>query len=317
MKKIVVALILGTSVLALAGCTKDVENNEKGLSDQATVVPVDLNTTSEPDQIETSESEIIDESLLPDDFDAISNDEKIIDLTSLVDVVTDCLTDIGVSAFQKVVWGNYREDSTSAVIDGFVSTDTNKKLLVDVAYEVNEKWSVMEVKDVDTENSYYVEDDLKDVIDLYDYKTGKRLENNKQTPKPTKKPTKKKKSHRKGMYGISKKDIHDIDGSFQTNKVRNDVTGKWRISTIAANVTMEKYALSYYKWKFLNDDEIHGIVNFNNKTTSKISVMGNMLDVTVHEYVKGEEHDANLLFSEMVLKEYHVYLENGDIKKIQ
>lgn len=128
-----------------------------------------------------------------------------------------------------------------------------------------------------------------------------------------------KKKHRKGkdIVGISNKDIHDIDGSFRADKVRNDVTGNWRISTIAANANMEKYALSYYKWKFHNDDEIHGIVNFNYNTTTKISVMGNMLDVTVHEYVKGEEHDANLLFSGMLLNEYHVFLDNGDIKKIQ
>lgn len=128
-----------------------------------------------------------------------------------------------------------------------------------------------------------------------------------------------KKEHRKGkdIVGISNKGIYDIDGTFQANKVRNDETGNWRISTIAASVKMQKYALSYYKAKFRDDKEIHGIVNFNYNTTTKISVMGNMLDVTVHEYVKGEEHDANLLFNGMLLEEYHVYLDNGDIEKIK
>lgn len=128
-----------------------------------------------------------------------------------------------------------------------------------------------------------------------------------------------KKKHRKGkdMIGVSNKDIYDIDGKFHANKVRNDVTGNWRISAIAANADMVKYAKSYYKWKFHDDDEIHGIVNFNDKTTTKISVMGKILDVTVQEYVSGEEHDANLLFSGTLLNEYHVYLDNGDIKKIQ
>lgn len=128
-----------------------------------------------------------------------------------------------------------------------------------------------------------------------------------------------KREHRKGkdIVGISNKDIYDIDGSFHANNVRNDVTGNWRISTIAASVKMQKYALSYYKAKIHNDKEIHGIVNFNYNTTTKISVMGNMLDVTVHEYVKGEEHDAALLFSGMLLEEYHVYLDNGDIEKIK
>lgn len=137
-------------------------------------------------------------------------------------------------------------------------------------------------------------------------------------PKATKKPTKKKtKSHRKGMYGISNQDIHDVDATFRADKVRNDSTGNWRISVIANNIDMLKYALSYYKWKFLDDDEIHAIVNFNYNTTTKISVMGNMLDVTVHEYVDGEEHDANLLFGGMLLNEYFVYLDNGDIEKVQ
>ncbi len=130
---------------------------------------------------------------------------------------------------------------------------------------------------------------------------------------------KQKKKHRKGknIIGISNKDIHDIDGTFQADKVRNDVTGNWRISTIAANVRMEKYAMSYYKWVFLGDEEIHGIVNFTNKTTTKISVAGNILDVAVYEYVTGEEHDAKKLFSGMLLNEYFVYKDNGDIEKVQ
>lgn len=139
MKKAITALMIGMSVLALAGCTKNIEKNEKSLSNHATVVPEELNTTYESDQVETSGSKKKDESLLPDNFDEISNNERIIDSTSLVDVVTECLTNIGVSNLQKVVFGNYREDSTSAVIDGFVITDMNKKLLVDAAYEVSDK----------------------------------------------------------------------------------------------------------------------------------------------------------------------------------
>ena len=34
--------------------------------------------------------------------------------------------------------------------------------------------------------------------------------------------------------------------------------------------------------------------------------MGDMLDVTVYEYVDGEEHDADKLFSGMLLKQYFV-----------
>ena len=98
---------------------------------------------------------------------------------------------------------------------------------------------------------------------------------------------------------------------------KNDVTGNWRIASIAENIEMQDYALDYYKEYFKSDDEIHAIVNFNYKTTTKISVMGNLLDVSVYEYVDKEEHDAKLLFSGMLLKEYHVNKDTGEIEEIQ
>lgn len=105
--------------------------------------------------------------------------------------------------------------------------------------------------------------------------------------------------------------------SFVVTNVRNDVTGNWRIATIAENIEMQDYALDYYKEYFKSDDEIHAIVNFNYNTTTKISVIGNLLDVSVYEYVDKEEHDAKLLFSGMLLKEYHVNKDTGEIEEIQ
>lgn len=105
--------------------------------------------------------------------------------------------------------------------------------------------------------------------------------------------------------------------SFMVGKVNNDVTGNWRIATIAENIEMQDYALDYYKEHFKSDDEIHAIVNFNYKTTTQISVMGNLLDVSVYEYVDKEEHDAKLLFSGTLLKEYHVNIDSGEIEEIQ
>ena len=51
--------------------------------------------------------------------------------------------------------------------------------------------------------------------------------------------------------------------------------------------------------------------------TKKISVMGNLLDVSVYEYVDKEEHDTKLLFSGKLLKEYHVNKDTGEIEEIQ
>lgn len=109
-----------------------------------------------------------------------------------------------------------------------------------------------------------------------------------------------------------------IDGiKFTVSDVRNDKTGNWRISLIAENIEMQNCALDYYKHYFKDDKEIHAIVNFNYNTTTKISVVGNKLDVSVFEYVKKEEHDANLLFSGQLLKEYLVDEETGAVEEVK
>ena len=89
-------------------------------------------------------------------------------------------------------------------------------------------------------------------------------------------------------------ELEDIN--FTVSKVNNDVTGNWRISSIAEPIVMSDHALAYYKQYFENDNEIHAIVNFGNNTTTQISTLGatdpDVIDVTTYEYVKGEEHDA-------------------------
>ena len=82
--------------------------------------------------------------------------------------------------------------------------------------------------------------------------------------------------------------------NFNISKVRNDVTDK-----------------TYFE----SDSKVHGIINFNYNTTTKISVVGNLLDVTVYEYVDKEEHDAKLLFSGQLLEEYFINLDTGEITK--
>lgn len=125
--------------------------------------------------------------------------------------------------------------------------------------------------------------------------------------------------HRDGMYGVSDKDIEslDIDSDFTVSDVINDVTGNWRISVINKSMNFEEYALSYYKKYFTDDKEIHAIVNFAYNTTTKIQVLGDTLGVTVYEYVKDEEHDAKALFGGMLYSEYRIYLDNGDIVKVE
>lgn len=112
------------------------------------------------------------------------------------------------------------------------------------------------------------------------------------------------------------KDTSEETISFSVSDVRNDVTGNWRIAKIAENIDMKDHALDYYKKYFKSDSEIHAIVNFNDGTTTRISVMGNLLNVCVHEYVSKEEHDAKLLFSGKTIGEYLVNKDNGEIQKV-
>lgn len=98
--------------------------------------------------------------------------------------------------------------------------------------------------------------------------------------------------------------------------VHNDITGNWRISTIASTEkNFEQHAINYYKKFFKSDDEVHFIVNFTYNTTTNITKYGNLIYVTTKEYVKGEEHDAQKLGSGMVLTNYVVNIDTGEIEK--
>lgn len=121
---------------------------------------------------------------------------------------------------------------------------------------------------------------------------------------------------RENIIGTSSKKYSDIDTS-KPSDVRNDTTGNWKLSRVATSENILEYVVDYYKTNFGNDKEIHAIVNFTLNTTTQISKLSdNILSVTIHEYLDKEEHDANKLFGGNVLGDYWIYLDNGDIEKI-
>lgn len=123
---------------------------------------------------------------------------------------------------------------------------------------------------------------------------------------------------RENIIGKSDKNISDIKGTFLFNEsVKRDVTGKWKLARIDADIKIQEYALDYYKQKFRSDDEIHGVVNFNLNKTTCIASYYDHLDIRVHEYVEKEEDDAKKLFSGKVVSEYWIYKNNGDIEQIR
>ena len=110
--------------------------------------------------------------------------------------------------------------------------------------------------------------------------------------------------------------IDDIEFWF-SDSVRNDITGNWRIASIASSKNITDYVIDYYNTLFSSNEEIHAIVNFSLNTTSSISVLyDGMLDVVVHDYIDGEEHDANVLFGGTLLKEYQINTKTGEIDEI-
>lgn len=112
--------------------------------------------------------------------------------------------------------------------------------------------------------------------------------------------------------------LNSEQGLIWFGNVRNDVTGKWRLSEYASSDSQETIAFEYYKAYFEDDEEIHALINISKSRTACISVLsGNMLSITIKKYIQGEEFDAKKLFGGETLEEYIVYLDTGRIEKVE
>ena len=98
--------------------------------------------------------------------------------------------------------------------------------------------------------------------------------------------------------------------------VRNDATGRWRLFRYSSSETIADHAVQYYNAYFEFDDEVHTAINFSLSTTSVITYSSGYLLVDVHEYVEKEEHDAKMLGGGMLLKQYMVNIETGEIEDL-
>ncbi|WP_195990215.1 hypothetical protein, partial [Clostridium sp. D53t1_180928_C8] len=121
---------------------------------------------------------------------------------------------------------------------------------------------------------------------------------------------------RENIIGKSDKKFNVISDD-KPSSVRNDVTGNWRLTRIATTEDILEYIRSYYITKFIDEEEIHAIVNFTLNTTTQVSkLFENIICVTIYDYVEKEELDAKRLFGGTILGEYWIYLDNGDIEVI-
>ncbi len=125
--------------------------------------------------------------------------------------------------------------------------------------------------------------------------------------------------HRTGdeFIGISNKDISNLNVSF-SDTIPEDVTGNWRLATISDDIEFLEYAASYYDNYFESDDETHFIINYTDNTITCITkYFDEFIFLAVSEHVEGEEDSAKKLQSGDFLNQYWIYLDNGDIEKIE
>ena len=135
-----------------------------------------------------------------------------------------------------------------------------------------------------------------------------------QSPTPTPQPT----AVVNDLKSEKKDALEEKENLVWRGKVRNDVTGNWRLSMYSSKDSQEKLAFEYYDAFFESDDEIHAVINAALKTTARINPIKGMgiLDVSILKYIEGEEHDAKLLFSGNLIKQYWVYTDTGVIEEI-
>lgn len=97
-----------------------------------------------------------------------------------------------------------------------------------------------------------------------------------------------------------------------TSFVRGDNTGKWRKVVVYNGTPTEDYAVDYAK-AYMNDGDIHYIINLGLKTTTMLrtSSLG-ILDTKTTEYVDKEEHDASIIGEGLLLSEKSFNMETGE-----
>ncbi|SFR90861.1 hypothetical protein [[Clostridium] aminophilum] len=93
---------------------------------------------------------------------------------------------------------------------------------------------------------------------------------------------------------------------------KNEKTGKWKMVRVSNGTPASNYAVDYAKAYITDDSDIHFIVNFGLKTTTKIKTMFGKVEAKTTEWTKGEENDANLIGTGLELADQFFDLETGE-----
>ncbi|MCR5792493.1 MAG: hypothetical protein K6G65_04940, partial [Lachnospiraceae bacterium] len=122
------------------------------------------------------------------------------------------------------------------------------------------------------------------------------------------------KAEEDGRGDLRKELEEKYDVSEPSRFVRGDATGNWRIVKVANLTDPSDYALEYAKAYMMDSEEttnIHFIVNFSLKTTTRFRIISGILEVKTTEYVDKEEHDAKIIGEGEILSKKNFDLESG------
>jgi len=104
------------------------------------------------------------------------------------------------------------------------------------------------------------------------------------------------------------KEKYDI--SEPSKFVTGDTTGDWKIVKVANSTPPTDYAVDYAK-AYMQEGDVHYIVNFTLKTTNRFTITSNILEVKTTEYVDKEEHDASIIGEGMEYGDHFYDMETG------
>lgn len=113
-------------------------------------------------------------------------------------------------------------------------------------------------------------------------------------------------------------EVPGIDGSLSPHTFVRNGSDDTKVVLIAqAGLDPTSFAYDYYKTCFEPGDVAHYVYNMSTKVCTEIRNIGGVWFVTVREYVDGEEHDQKEAGAGMLLSEYMMDPETGNLDQTQ
>ena len=109
----------------------------------------------------------------------------------------------------------------------------------------------------------------------------------------------------------------DLRITFQ-DSMHNDVTGTWRLARVLSTHPITDYIQYYYENYMVPHEGVHVVVDFGLKTTAILNYIDTMhlIDISIYEYVEGDELDAKACPQGMRLGWYQVNTDTWEVTEL-